>query len=122
MIEVESSNEEESLTSEQPKKKAQAKKAQVQDDEWRKRRYHRVPSSTKLASKLLTIRRRSNLTQGQLLVIINPLQDDEDNRARISQYERGHRVPSLIEVMNYARFYGVSMETLVDDEIELPDV
>jgi hypothetical protein len=38
----------------------------------------------------------------------------------ISGYERGLREPSLEVVLLYARLAGVSMEMLVDDEIDLP--
>lgn len=80
-----------------------------------------VPVPKKLGQKLRQIRLRKNLTQGKMIRIVNPLQNTEDNRARISLYENGKRVPSLIEVYNYAKFYGVSMEHLVDDDLELPD-
>lgn len=71
-----------------------------------------------LGKKLKLIRSRHDLTQASMLCIINP-DETEHNRARISQYESGTRYPSLIEVLNYARFAGIPVEVLIDDKIEL---
>ncbi len=74
----------------------------------------------RLGEKLRRIREDYDLTQGKMLLIINPTEFSEVNRARVSQYENGTRVPSLVELYNYARFAGVTMETLVNDELDLP--
>lgn len=76
----------------------------------------------RLSEKLLQIRLAYGLSQGKMLLIVNPTERGENNRARVSQYERGERVPSLIELRNYARFAGVTMERLVDDQLDLPDL
>jgi len=55
-----------------------------------------------------------------MLLLINPNETLEKNRARVSQYERSERVPSLVETYNYARFAGVPVEVLLDDAIDLP--
>jgi transcriptional regulator with XRE-family HTH domain len=39
----------------------------------------------------------------------------------VSNFELGTREPDLLVVMRYARLAGVSMETLVDDLLNLPD-
>jgi len=39
---------------------------------------------------------------------------------RVSEYESGKRVPDLLVLLRYATLAGVSMETLVDDEMKLP--
>jgi transcriptional regulator with XRE-family HTH domain len=39
---------------------------------------------------------------------------------RISDYERGEREPPLPILLRYARVANVSMEALVDDELDLP--
>lgn len=75
----------------------------------------------RLPEKLKQIRENvPGLTQGKMLLFINPKEILERNRARVSQYERGLRVPSLIELYNYAKFAGVSAEALLDDAIDLP--
>ncbi len=107
-------------TIEPPTGENAADENKITSQEPSKRRYFRVPISKHLPRKLRLIRRFSGLTQGQILLRINPLQDTEDNRARISQYESGQRVPSLIEVLNYAKIYGISMDYLVDDNLEFP--
>ncbi|HKQ04145.1 MAG TPA: helix-turn-helix transcriptional regulator [Blastocatellia bacterium] len=38
----------------------------------------------------------------------------------ISQYEGGSREPFLVVLLAYAKIIGVSMDVLVDDEIDLP--
>ncbi len=74
----------------------------------------------RLGEKLKSIRARYDLTQGKMLLIVNPTELDEGNRARVSQYENGLRVPSLVETYNYARFAGVPLETLLNDDLDLP--
>lgn len=74
----------------------------------------------RLPEKLRRIRLDNGLTQGKMLLIINPTESDEGNRARVSQYENNSRVPSLIEIYNYARFAGVTVETLLNDNLNLP--
>ena len=44
----------------------------------------------------------------------------EENRSIISEYELGKRVPSLIEMLNYARLVEVTIDDLVDDAKHLP--
>jgi len=41
-------------------------------------------------------------------------------RSNISQYEHGDRVPPLLVVLQYARVAGISMEEIVDDDLNLP--
>ena len=72
----------------------------------------------RLASKLLRIRETLGLSQPEMLRRIG--QEESGHRNFISDYERGVRVPSLLEVLAYARAAGVSMDTLVDDNLDLP--
>jgi transcriptional regulator with XRE-family HTH domain len=46
--------------------------------------------------------------------------DESVYYTRISDYERGKRVPPLPIVLEYARAAGVHMEDIVDDELDLP--
>lgn len=84
----------------------------------RKKKYLIAP--THLPKKLKIIRRHHKLTQVEMIEIINPL-DNPENRAKISQFEKGQREPHITELLNYARFSGVTMENLVDDKMDLPD-
>jgi transcriptional regulator with XRE-family HTH domain len=74
--------------------------------------------STRLAEKLLQVRLSLNLSQSELLERLGFA--GELFRSNISQYERGTRVPAPRVILEYARAAGVSMEEIVDDEIDLP--
>ena len=39
----------------------------------------------------------------------------------VSNFELGTREPDLLVVLRYARLAGVSMETIVDDNMSLPE-
>lgn len=75
----------------------------------------------RLGAKLLSIRQRQGLTQGALLPLVNPTEKNGANRARVSQYEKGLREPSVIEMLNYAELAGVALEILLDDRLDLPN-
>jgi transcriptional regulator with XRE-family HTH domain len=72
-----------------------------------------------LAQKLLHIRASMGLSQNQMIMKMG-LQD-ELLREEISDFERNKRVPSLDVVLQYARAANVSVEALIDDELELPE-
>lgn len=72
----------------------------------------------RLADKLLQIREALRLSQSEMLRRID--KEESGHRNFISDYERGVRVPSLLEVLAYARAAGVSMDVLVDDDLDLP--
>ncbi|MGA9994721.1 MAG: helix-turn-helix transcriptional regulator [Pyrinomonadaceae bacterium] len=71
----------------------------------------------RLAEKLLQIRTALGLSQNEL---INRLGADLTQN-RISEYELGRGEPSLLVLLQYARAAGVTMDVLVDDELDLPD-
>ncbi len=72
----------------------------------------------RLAEKLLQVRESLGLSQSEMLRRIG--RGETGHRNFISDYERGVRVPSLLEVLAYARAAGVSMDVFVDDNIDLP--
>ena len=39
----------------------------------------------------------------------------------VSHFEQGTREPSLVVLLKYARLAGISMEVLVDDQLDLPE-
>lgn len=75
-------------------------------------------SPQNLAKKLLQIREFLNLSQTEMLKRLGF--DDRLYRSNISQYERGEREPPLLVVLNYAKVAGITVEILIDDEVELP--
>jgi transcriptional regulator with XRE-family HTH domain len=76
----------------------------------------RVPA--RLAEKLLFIREGLRLSQNELIRRLGV--EDELTQARVSAYERGSREPSLPVLLRYARTANVSVEALIDDELDLP--
>jgi|SRR6266853_3400844 len=76
------------------------------------------PRPTRLAEKLLAIREALQLSQNEMIGRLG-LSDDL-TQARISAYERGVREPPLIVLLKYARVSNVSVEALIDDDLNLP--
>lgn len=75
----------------------------------------------KLAGKLLVIRKNLNLSQNELVEKL-AYDDIPIYKADISKYESGKREPPLLILLRYARLGNVTMEMLVDDTIELPNL
>ena len=72
----------------------------------------------RLGEKLLRIRESLGLSQSEMLRRLGF--EDVLVYNRISDYELGKREPPLPVLLQYARVAGVQMETLVDDELDLP--
>jgi transcriptional regulator with XRE-family HTH domain len=72
----------------------------------------------KLAEKLFIIRKDLGLSQTELIEKIAskniPLYKSD-----ISKYESGMREPPLIILLRYARLANVTVDVLIDDEIDL---
>jgi transcriptional regulator with XRE-family HTH domain len=87
--------------------------------EWRKgRRIMVVPRQQhqkRLAKKLLQIRERLGLSQGQIVERLG-LQTDH---TLISMYENNKRQPPMNVLLAYARLAGVPLEQIVDGGLEL---
>ena len=73
------------------------------------------PRPKHLAEKLLTIREHLGLSQLRLVMLLKA----DISYHRISEYEHGRRMPSLMVLLYYARVAGIPMEYLADDEIDL---
>ena len=69
----------------------------------------------KLPAKLLAIRLKLEVSQSQLLRLL----DTDKTTARISEYEHGIREPDLNTLLKYAKLARVSLDTLADDNREL---
>lgn len=78
-----------------------------------RRRY--VPQ--RLPAKLLQIRRGLGLSQSQLAKLI----DVGISTARVCEYEKATREPSLLTLLAYAYLVGISTDDLIDDGVELPE-
>ena len=74
--------------------------------------------SSRLAKKLLRIRKELKLSQSQILERLGF--SSHLFRSNISQYERGDRVPSPPVLLEYARLANVDLAVLIDDDLDLP--
>lgn len=74
----------------------------------------------RLGEKLSAIRRSVDYSLTQMA---ERLSSDEAavSRQAVSHYELNDNEPPLPVLLRYARLAGVTMETLVDDKIDLPD-
>jgi hypothetical protein len=77
------------------------------------------PKPARLHQKLLQIRLALGLTQPGMLRHLD-YHKSPVYEGHISEFELGKRVPALPLLLRYARVGGVSMEALVDDEMDLP--
>ena len=74
----------------------------------------------RLGEKLRLIRMNLGLTQEQMINRLGVF-DEPLYPASISQYEQGKREPPLLVLLQYARAFGVPVEALIDDEMDLPE-
>jgi len=79
----------------------------------------RRPQPLRLPAKLLRIRQSLDLSQEQMARRLET-ERSPVYPTHISEFERGLREPSLLVLLQYARIAGVSTDTLIDDDLELP--
>jgi transcriptional regulator with XRE-family HTH domain len=72
----------------------------------------------RLAEKLLQIRNVLGLSQTEMLYRLGV--DDLIAYHYISRYETGTREPPLRILLEYARVAGVCLDTLANDDLDLP--
>jgi transcriptional regulator with XRE-family HTH domain len=76
------------------------------------------PKPQRLAEKLLQIRLALDLSQDGMLARLEL--GESHFRSAVSGYELGTREPPLPVLLKYARVAGVCVDTLIDDDLELP--
>jgi transcriptional regulator with XRE-family HTH domain len=79
----------------------------------------RRPQPEYLPAKLLKIRELLGLTQEQMAARLSHIKSPL-HPGQVSRFEQGKREPSLLLLLKYARIAGVSIDVLVDDELDLP--
>ena len=72
----------------------------------------------RLAAKLRQIRDALGLSQNGLIRRLGV--DEFVTQNRISEYELGSHEPPLTVLLEYAKVAGVCLDTLADDDIDLP--
>jgi transcriptional regulator with XRE-family HTH domain len=75
--------------------------------------------TARLAEKLLDVRNALGLSQNEMIKHLGL--EDVLYRSNISGFEVGEREPPLPVLLKYARAAGVSVDVLIDDEMDLPD-
>jgi transcriptional regulator with XRE-family HTH domain len=78
------------------------------------------PRPKRLASKLRQIRGLLQLTQEQMSEALRHIASPPQP-GHLSEFESGKREPSLLFLLAVARLADISMELLIDDELDLPD-
>lgn len=78
---------------------------------------HSRPRPKHLAKKLLQIRRSLRMSQGQMVKQLGV--QDLIHYTNISKYELDKNEPPLAIVLAYARLVRITVEQIIDDEIEL---
>lgn len=77
------------------------------------------PKPARLAEKLKAIRESLGLAQTEMLIRLGYPPDKREFRSIISAYELGKREPTLLDLLGYARLAGVTVESIIDDKLEL---
>jgi transcriptional regulator with XRE-family HTH domain len=80
------------------------------------------PKPLRLAEKLKIIRENLGLSQTEMLIRLGYSSDKREFRSIISAYELGKREPTLIDLLNYAHLAGVTVESIIDDGLELSSI
>lgn len=80
------------------------------------------PKPLRLAEKLKSIRENLKLSQTEMLIKLGYSPGKREFRSIISAYELGKREPTLIDLLNYARLIGATVESIIDDDLELPTI
>lgn len=76
------------------------------------------PKPQRLAEKLLQIRLAYDLSQNGLIRRLGL--EDELVQADVSSFELGTREPALPHLLRYARTAGITVDVLIDDDLDLP--
>lgn len=79
------------------------------------------PKPTHLAQKLRRIREVLGLSQEKMVVKLNYTKSPLV-ASQISEFENDKREPPIVIVLAYARAANISMESLVDDDMDLPEI
>ena len=74
------------------------------------------PDFARFGEKLRTLRNRHSLTLTQLATELG-----YKAHGHLSDIETGKKVPSLALVLKVTRFFDVSADVLIRDELEIPD-
>jgi transcriptional regulator with XRE-family HTH domain len=82
---------------------------------------HPRPQPERLAAKLRQIRLALDYTLEEMARALRHVKKSPPAKSHILRFEAGTREPSLLVLLEISRLSGVSLEALVDDELEVPE-
>lgn len=82
---------------------------------------HPRPQPDRLAEKLRQIRVLLGYRLEEMAQALAKVKKSPPDKSYIHRFESGIREPSLLVLLEYAKVSGVTLEALVDDEIDLPE-
>lgn len=77
-----------------------------------------IERPVRLNEKIRNLRKDLAISQYQMISYLG-YTEDELTQSEISAFERGTKLPSLLVLLRYARKFNVSVESLIDDELEI---
>jgi transcriptional regulator with XRE-family HTH domain len=80
---------------------------------------HSRPRPDRLAEKLRLIRQSLGYTLEEMAQALAGVKKSPPSKAHVLRYETGEREPSLLYLLEISRVFGVSLESLIDDDQEL---
>jgi transcriptional regulator with XRE-family HTH domain len=81
---------------------------------------HPRPQPERLAEKLHQIRISLGYTLEEMAQALKNVKKSPPAKSHIHRFEAGTREPSLLVLLEVSRISGVSLETLIDDALEIP--
>jgi transcriptional regulator with XRE-family HTH domain len=83
-------------------------------------RRRKRPKPQRLGAKLKAIREKVGITQDEIVKRLQALGADETlHSGYVADYEtNGSREPSLLTLLAYSKLSGISINVLVDDELD----
>jgi transcriptional regulator with XRE-family HTH domain len=80
---------------------------------------HSRPRPDRLAEKLRLIRQSVGYTLEEMARALAGVKKSPPSKGHVLRYETGEREPSLLYLLEVSRVFGVSLESLIDDNQEL---
>jgi len=82
---------------------------------------HPRPQPARLAQKLRQLRTLLGYTLEEMAQALTQVKKSPPAKSHIHRFEAGTREPSLLVLLEYSKVAGVPLESLVDDELDLPE-
>ena len=82
---------------------------------------HARPQPKRMSEKLRRIRVDLGFTLEEMAEALNGVKQSPPAKSHISRFEAGTREPHLLVLLEISRIAGIPLETLIDDDLNLPD-